>query len=115
MNKVIEPLTNEQLEEWAQALESGKYAQAQGELCDGEAYCCLGVLAKMRNELDEYGDFKRPRSSHEGLLTSGTANRWYYLSEDTQYALSVKNDHGAPFTEIASFIRSELISKDPQS
>lgn len=112
MNKVIEPLTNEQLEEWAQALESGEYAQAQGELCDGEAYCCLGVLAKMRGELDANGNFKRPRQRHDGLLVNEYADRWYYLNEGVQTVLTRENDNGATFNKIAKIIRSELIEGD---
>ena len=30
--------------EWSEALRSGKYSQAHEALCDGEGYCCLGVL-----------------------------------------------------------------------
>ena len=30
--------------DWVKALRSGKYNQANGVLCNGTAYCCLGVL-----------------------------------------------------------------------
>ena len=33
---------------WVAALRSGKYEQAQGELFDGEGYCCLGVMCALR-------------------------------------------------------------------
>ena len=38
-------------EDWIKALRSGKYVQAHKALCikdGGEAYCCLGVLAKVK-------------------------------------------------------------------
>jgi len=33
--------------EWTAALRSGKYEQGQNALCDGSAFCCLGVLAEV--------------------------------------------------------------------
>ena len=32
--------------EWTAALRSGKYEQGQNALCEGGAFCCLGVLAE---------------------------------------------------------------------
>jgi len=40
MDKVIK-------EQWLAALRSGKYEQTSEKLCDGTAYCCLGVLGDL--------------------------------------------------------------------
>lgn len=43
-------LTNEQraeIERWAEALESGKYAQSNAVLHDDAGFCCLGVYAEI--------------------------------------------------------------------
>lgn len=39
------PYTEDQLR-WLDALESGEYAQAMGQLFDGSGYCCLGVACE---------------------------------------------------------------------
>ena len=33
--------------QWARALESGEYKQAQGSLREGDSFCCLGVLCNL--------------------------------------------------------------------
>lgn len=122
----IEPLTKEQLEDWAKTLESDKYIQGVGALItDGEndegeaikSYCCLGVLADMRNELTKDGCFSRTLSKDQDCYLKGdTANcdnsRPYYLPIETQEAMTIMNDEeGADFYKIAAFIREELIPK----
>lgn len=34
---------------WIKALRSGKYKQITNKLCDGEGFCCLGVLCEISN------------------------------------------------------------------
>lgn len=57
------------LDEWADALESGKYKQTHNYLCCNGHYCCLGVLAEEAGLLRGQGDsgfFKK-------LVTTGSA------------------------------------------
>lgn len=52
-------VSREELREWIVALESGKYKKGRGQLCSkNEEYCCLGVKAKLEDNLvpnDHYG------------------------------------------------------------
>lgn len=107
MSRVIDPLTDEELEAWAQALESGEYEQAQGRLSKEGCYCCLGVLAHMRGQLDKKGRFLGSPYYEQNLLMGGAQD--YYLSYETQEGLADRNDNGASFKEIATYIREELI------
>lgn len=105
-------------EKWAEALESGKYAQTKGRLHDDNGYCCLGVAcdlyAKEQNlrwariGVDVY-DF----DGKIGLLPDSVAS-WLGVTstsgdfqEDGSYeSLAGKNDQDATFAEIAAIIRA---------
>lgn len=39
-------------DQWTAALRSGEYEQAWQALCDGEGYCCLGVLCELARLAD---------------------------------------------------------------
>ena len=44
------------VETWCEALESGKYKQADGQLRAGDAFCCLGVACDLSGTGDWEGD-----------------------------------------------------------
>lgn len=51
----------EVIKDWLEKLESGKYKQCEGQLCDKEknAYCCLGIAYRaLGAKLTKAGDFK---------------------------------------------------------
>jgi hypothetical protein len=112
--------TSEQQKEhrklWVEALRSGKYKQAQSCLRNHRgAMCCLGVAC----EISGLGSFKSDgvfvdtegRSSDQNLTPlvkswlglKGEGGAW----GDDGKSLWYRNDHGAPFSDIADIIESE--------
>ena len=108
MSGVIEPLTDDQLEQWAQALESRKYKQGTEHLCHDGRYCCLGVLAELRGDLVD-GSFVKVRGGHSDPSILEIAGQTYFLPRPVQDILVAKNDSGDTFPEIAAYIRENLI------
>lgn len=114
---ILTPMTIDDIrqnrEEWAQALESGEYAQAIGALRDGYGYCCLGVLCHLYdsnawdvNGWAEAGKYTFPPDrvlGAVGLLQTRGKN--LDLSLTHPRVLSIKNDGGSTFPEIAAMIR----------
>ena len=104
---------------WLRALRSGKFKQAQGDLYDGRAYCCLGVLAKIKGaelKLGKYGEYeayvggKAVSADGENFLRP----RFAGLSRATQERLAELNDgkfNGGKrhsFKKIADYIEENL-------
>lgn len=100
-------------EKWIEALTSGRYKQGMGFLkTRGEDntsyYCCLGVLADIINPNgweSGNGDSYYWGDSDELLFTNT-------LSTAVQQTLSVKNDEGIPFSEIAEYIKKNIKDED---
>jgi hypothetical protein len=119
---------------WAAALESGRYQQTAGTLCNGKCYCALGVLCDTVKEevgmcwVKEYGPscvltFGRPGfeemfdSSTAALPSSvckltGISNRNGRINDDGviigsgYFSITEMNDNRRlTFAEIAAFIR----------
>lgn len=106
-------------EKWLKALRSGKYKQSKGYLCDPYGYCCLGVLAKIKNKLDETDDTGYDFGSDlaqngtklkakEKLVTCSTfvPNNW--VDYTAQLKLVKMNDRGRSFKYIAAWIEKML-------
>lgn len=102
---------------WVAELLSGDYIQGTGQLrSNDDKFCCLGVLcnlhAKMHPELAEFQNIKNMYFSAYGLLPEKVlywadmkhTDGGYTLNYET-YSLSVANDNGATFQEIAQIIR----------
>jgi len=98
---------------WLEALRSGEYRQGSGELCTGEAYCCLGVYAEavegVRPVQDEGLEsvymfhFKKEDCEKTASLPDTM------LSEDVQGTLIKMNDTDCKsFPEIADWIEANL-------
>lgn len=84
---------------WVAALRSGTYEQCQGELQNGQSYCCLGVLQTLTDiPTDESAEMLSYEQAYEDLG----------LTAKEQDSLASMNDAGATFLEIAERIESEL-------
>ena len=119
--------------DWTAALRSGKYEQGQNALCDGSAFCCLGVLAEVAGfekrvdpefQIVEYlfpfGETEVLREESvipEELLPTilkdldlnlkvptVTIGGMEFYSERLQSQLIRMNDNGVSFAEIADYI-----------
>lgn len=106
--------------EWTSTLESGEYKQTKNRLCliegDDCSYCCLGILSKIQGRLTADGgdgDFRHwtylsdsnpllPFFGSIGYLPKGIR---VYSDDDYLVSLSVLNDEGLPFSEIAKVIK----------
>lgn len=119
-----QPLGPNQLA-WIEALESGKYKQGQGAMRDDDAHCCLAVGCVVANI--PAIQFPSGRWAFGAAQDSGTApiELVEHLSlhgdcGDTKpvsgKALTLLNDHGKSFAEIAAIIRSDpsVYFKEPK-
>lgn len=98
---------------WIQALRSGKYEQARAELRNGlsREFCCLGVLCDIsrkggRGVWRKGGIFLIEGERNGGFLPL-SVREWAGVSSRQQSTLSVANDNGKSFSEIASMIARE--------
>lgn len=111
----------ERRERWAQALESGKYAQTRQTLRDEKGYCCLGVVCDLYAKETGKEWLKRPTRRDDyyvldfgyevaAVLLSPTVMEWIGVKEPggsyVGDSLSNQNDNGADFRDIAAIIRS---------
>jgi len=102
-------------EKWLRALESGKYPQCHGELCNREGTCCLGVACLIVGRRSGRR-FKRDNAylDDESVLSRTFADELGLRDEYGGFlvpfegctALSEMNDDGATFLEIAAYIRA---------
>lgn len=120
--------------EWTAALRSGKYEQGQNALCDGSAFCCLGVLAEVAGfekvvypefQIVEYlfskdgiGEIEReeaviPPSLQRTILEdldlrmpvpTVEIDEQTFSAEDLHSRLISMNDNGLTFDQIADYI-----------
>lgn len=109
---------------WITALESGKYEQTTGVLKDHVGYCCLGVLCDISGlgtfgESDtEYPVYTLPNDNFSNCSLPFEVLDWADISDefgsfdetDSFKTLSVLNDSGKSFTEIAEIIRNNYQS-----
>lgn len=115
-------------ERWIAALRSGKFNQTTGVLHrtkehgkDAEGYCCLGVLCELAvaegvitSRVDSFGDLVAyGPSGHTGFLPEAV-DAWAELTKgydpvlSSGESLSVLNDDGKSFTEIADVIEADI-------
>jgi hypothetical protein len=98
---------------WVAALEGGEYKQGRGALCEGDRYCCLGVLACVADPegwyVDDYG-----RRVHRGKygLPGDELLRKTGLTFDEANTLASMNDGDCrpkrTFKTVAKYIRENL-------
>jgi len=136
----------EAIRKWVDALRSGKYKQATGQLRVNDSYCCLGVACELTPDI---GSFNRNDHFVSKITTSdgsaigsrytliGEVAQHYGLEVDPQVpvsvarpcapdtvskmpvldyfeyvCLSVLNDKGATFEQIANMIEAVWLSGD---
>jgi len=98
---------------WIDALRSGKYAQAIGDLHvnynGANSYCCLGVLCDVLGadwNSQSLNGKRIPRES-ENYLTNEILDE-VGLDDKTQKVLGKMNDGAAGFNDIADYIEKNL-------
>lgn len=118
----------EVIEQWVAALESGEYEQGRQFLRNGDEFCCLGILCELAVA---DGAIPAPEIDSSGLRSYGTAQGGRMQSvlpvEVQTYlgtlscdpavtsaggantTLSVLNDGGVSFSEIAKVIRNNFL------
>ena len=106
---------------WLKALRSGKFKQAQAQLCvkegDSVSYCCLGVACRIvhpKMDLEEHGLIAKSqfRNKYESvrvpkLLHGGTDTSMLDFNPVVK-TLTDMNDGGSSFKQIANFISKNL-------
>lgn len=103
---------------WVDALRTGRYQQGQGQLRNGDQFCCLGVLCDLLAP-DEWRDIAtRPGQVHRDdehtypsadiLSNAGLVDPDEEWISDTVSGLAELNDNGYSFTEIADYIVENL-------
>jgi len=105
---------------WIKELESGKYKQTKGVLKKDDSYCCLGVLCQISglgefkqvlgDEIISYvlpsGNLSSAALPYEVLDWSDIEDQYGSFDESDSFStLSILNDSGKTFTEIAEIIR----------
>lgn len=121
------PMNPEIKAQWVAALRSGEYEQGTGRLHRGDTFCCLGVLCDLAIKAGAPGveEFRRPTeivSTYNGLqlILPGSVREWAGLdscnpilvdesgSESEYHPVSIFNDNGTTFNEIADLIEAQL-------
>lgn len=95
---------NEELEQWALALESEQYQQGRGSLFRDDEYCCLGVKAELDGVLFQDNGLGYVKDV-SGLISSSKYQP-LCITEDEMYSLMRMNDRRYSFKEIANALRS---------
>lgn len=97
-------------EKWLKALRSGKYKQGRRQLHKNGYYCCLGVLCNIvAPEYDLAEKAYIPTDLLDKICNNNCSTNPFYVNEhgDNIY-LSVLNDDGVSFTEVANIIEKEF-------
>ena len=106
--------------QWVAALRSGEYQQGTGSLrrvnTDSDQYCCLGVLCQLAVDSGAEVHFQRGNNyatydDNGGALPASVMEWAGVYDPDPRAAglkLSIRNDGGASFSEIADLIEEHL-------
>lgn len=98
---------------WVKALRSGEYQQGQGQLRDGDQFCCLGVLCNLHAQ--SHKAFARTQKfpdeyDREAAYPSEMVRKWAGIDTyngwipNLDQSLAAFNDEGFDFNEIADLI-----------
>lgn len=114
MNEKVKP-------KWLSALRGGKYPQIEGQLKKDDGFCCLGVLSDLASK-EGIGEWGCEFEYDDGSLSEAVC-KWAGLLEDDpevnivdeddaenvlRRTLSMLNDSGSTFKEIADLIEAQL-------
>jgi len=98
------PLATDLVSQWLAALRDGSYRQAIGVLherrMDCDSYCCLGVLKHVAEE----NGIRIRRALTSDHLDEHDAKSVAGLTYELQRKLSMMNDGGAEFPQIADWL-----------
>lgn len=97
---------------WLEALRSGKYKQhTEGALYEEGRYCCLGVAGSLcgitDSKLENHGFLQQPELSSRQVRKIPKAIRGD-AADSAPGVLSLMNDRGASFKQIANWIEKNL-------
>ena len=105
---------------WVAALRSGEYKQTEGQLRDGNKFCCLGVLCNLHAQtFPSVAAKEKAVESYRGSTGAlpKTVRRWAglksdigaFLAEDGfMSSLAELNDDGTSFKKLAKIIEAKL-------
>jgi hypothetical protein len=113
--------------EWIAALKSGRYLQGIGALHTktalGSEFCCIGVSCEvalkhdmvvrqlvLKHDAYNYAPVTDQRNIVWGVFPR-TLQLWLGIHADDQDQLVRMNDHGVSFSEIASWIEINLMTR----
>jgi hypothetical protein len=108
-------MAEQQIKKWVEALESGEYQQAQGQLKDeGGGYCCLGVACDLYRKTRKRGRWTpfsfqlRSGETNDTSLSNLPVKGWLGLDDELEERLISMNDTGSNFKQIAAYVRKRL-------
>lgn len=108
----------EALTSWVEALESGKKRQIQGSLKEhvpaGDRYgfCCLGVVCDLNAKAGgAKWEGKTSYMDDEKNLPKPLQNFLGLSDKDTSNLISMNDDDGSTFKQIAKYIRNKVMPK----
>ena len=103
---------------WVAALRSGEYAQGEGYLKDLQGrHCCLGVLCEISAAETGFGIPENLSETTQDEYLGYTVKEWAGLEnchgalvciDGAQHNLTIHNDNGKTFLEIADAIEEQL-------
>lgn len=98
-------------ERWIAALESGEYEKGKDALCcDGETYCCLGVLAQIEGRMD--GEFLAGTLEADDFMVLGgegyIGDKWFGLDVRHHKPLIIINDDSSTFAPVIEYIKENV-------
>lgn len=98
---------------WVAALRSGEYKQGKGYLCLNDCYCCMGVLCEVGG-VDKVQTSERLTYAYNGESQYAPASAVAFVGlfssrgdMPNSKPLTLMNDNGASFSQIADIIESE--------
>jgi hypothetical protein len=112
-------INKENVRKWVEALRSGKYKQAQGQLYLDGAYCCLGVVCELAGlSVSQGGYYGEPFDANHLTLPSQAAE-WLGVDDENpvigEYCASAWNDaYDKTFPEIADLIEKHWLGEEVQ-
>lgn len=116
-------MNRELVEKWVEALESGKYRQANGTLCEVDkhgrySYCCLGVgarvcgLKKIKGDVLIYGEYHdNPLLNAENQPYKEVASLLGVTAKRQDTLTKLNDEVGIDFKNIAKWIRKNILRK----
>lgn len=106
--------------EWVNALRSGAYDRASGQLRTAYGYCCIGVACDLYAEATGAADWDEDTFLGREYYAAESVLEYFGLTDqgsrhdsdkdiDSQYRYAGMNDEGASFDEIADAIEKNLL------